>query len=81
MTWEIAEELTEYPEFYCISVNDLSEIEDDTIENADEIVAYIDHSDGQIVQQSIQMIQDASENTIGYKKYFETTYYDVYLFQ
>ena len=52
MTWEIAEELTEYPEFYCISVNDLSEIEDDTIENADEIVAYIDHSDGQIVQQS-----------------------------
>ena len=81
LTWEIAEELTEYPEFYCISVNDLSEIEDDTIENADEIVAYIDHSDGQIVQQSIQMIQDVSENTIGYKKYFETTYYDVYLFQ
>lgn len=80
-TWEIAKELQQTPEFYCISVDDLSEIEDDRIEEAQEIIAYIDHGDVRLAQQSIQLILNANEKISGYEKCFETIFYDVYLFQ
>ena len=80
-TWEIAKELLRIPEFYCISTNDLSEIDDEKVEEAEEIIAYIERGNAQIKQQSIQMILDSNEKISGYEKCFETMFYDIYLFQ
>lgn len=80
-TWEIAGELKEYPEFFCIPGNEISIIDDEKLKNAEEIVAYIDRTDTQIEQSSIQFILDFNENVSGCQKCFETMFYNIYLFQ
>lgn len=80
-TWEIAKELLRTPEFYCISTNDLSEINDEKVKEAEKIIAYIDNGNAQIEQQGIQIILDSNEKISGYEKCFETMFYDIYLFQ
>lgn len=78
--WEIEKELEEYPKFYSESWEKLELIEDKKVREADRLVAYIDHTEEDKQQESIDIVMESNEKLKNYEIFFKTQYYTVYLF-
>lgn len=79
--WEIARELGEYREFYAVSQDTTGKIEDERINNAKEMVAYLDNTTEGSVQKGIEVILESNAQIKEYEHRFSTQFYDIYIFR
>ena len=79
--WEIAGELEKYETFYSVYEQNIEVINDEKIQRADTLMVYVDYTNPDNIQQSIDMVLESNKKVKSYHKLFTTKFFEIYLFE